>query len=167
MRLGLNSAWEALLGHYDDVLRFVGTRVLCSQTASDVVQDTFARALEASARGNVERPRALLFRTARNVLVDRRRREQCWQRHAPNLPAEPDLAACPHEQLERGERLERLRQAIDALPPKCREVFLLHRFSDMTYAQIAERTGVSVSTVEKHIIRALAACRAKLTDAAD
>jgi RNA polymerase sigma-70 factor (ECF subfamily) len=44
---------------------------------------------------------------------------------------------------------------IRALPPRTRDAFLLHRFEDQTYGQIAKRLGVSVSMVEKHIAEAL------------
>ena len=44
---------------------------------------------------------------------------------------------------------------IRALPPRTRDAFLLHRFEDLTYRQIAGRLGVSVSMVEKHIAEAL------------
>jgi len=45
--------------------------------------------------------------------------------------------------------------AIDAMPPKRREVFLLHRVDDLTYAQIARRLDVSIKTVEKHFALAM------------
>jgi len=154
---------EPLLTHYKDVLRYVSGQVSCSQTASDIVQETYTRVLEASRRADISSPRAFLFRTARNLLVDRRRRDHCWRRHAPLLDAEQFLR-CPHESMEERERIERVHKTIEALPPKCREVFVLHRFSGMTYAEIAAHANVAVSTVEKHITRALAACRDTLLE---
>jgi RNA polymerase sigma-70 factor (ECF subfamily) len=53
------------------------------------------------------------------------------------------------------ERLKRIREAIANLPPRTRDVFVLHRFEDMTYKSIADGLGISVSAVEKRIIVAL------------
>jgi RNA polymerase sigma factor (sigma-70 family) len=53
------------------------------------------------------------------------------------------------------EALETVVDAIAALPPRTREVFVLHRFEEMTCNGIAEQLGISVSAVEKHIMKAL------------
>jgi RNA polymerase sigma factor (sigma-70 family) len=52
------------------------------------------------------------------------------------------------------ERLVFVRKALSTLPPRTREVFLMHRLEGMRYREIAERLSISVSAVEKHIARA-------------
>ena len=49
--------------------------------------------------------------------------------------------------------------AIEALPPRCREAFILHVFDDMPHAEIARAMGVSCSMIEKHIVRGMVACK--------
>ena len=62
------------------------------------------------------------------------------------------------------ERLERLLSALDELSPRCRQVFLLQRYEGMTYTAIARQLQVSVSAVEKHMMRALLHLQARLAE---
>ncbi len=52
--------------------------------------------------------------------------------------------------------------AIRNLPPKCRQAFILHRFYDLTYPEIAAEMGIARHTVERHMVKALARCRRQL-----
>ena len=60
------------------------------------------------------------------------------------------------------ERICILIEAVNELPPRCREVFLLSRFDDLSNGQIAERLGISRNMVEKHVIKAMVHCRRRL-----
>ena len=53
------------------------------------------------------------------------------------------------------EEIERLRRALEKLPPKCRRAFELRKFEELSQKQIAQRMGVAESTVEKHLSKAL------------
>lgn len=66
------------------------------------------------------------------------------------------------EQIRFQELQERIQKAIQALPPTCKEVFLLSRYEDMNYADIAQQLNIAKSTVEKHIIKALKILRKHL-----
>jgi RNA polymerase sigma-70 factor (ECF subfamily) len=59
------------------------------------------------------------------------------------------------EQLDDAELLRRLEHAIRTVPRRTREIFLAHRLDDMSYAEIAQRTGLSVREVERHMARAI------------
>jgi RNA polymerase sigma factor (sigma-70 family) len=72
-----------------------------------------------------------------------------------------DGLAVPERQLIARQELRRLALAIDELPPRCREVFLLSRFESMANGEIAIRLGISRNMVEKHLIKALLHCRAR------
>jgi len=60
----------------------------------------------------------------------------------------------PDEVLVVRERLSRAQAVLDALPERTRTIFLMHRFTQTRYRDIAEQFGVSISAVEKHIAKA-------------
>ncbi len=55
----------------------------------------------------------------------------------------------------RDERNRLVQEAIDRLPPQCRAAFTLRIFHECSYKEVADRLGISVKTVEKHISRAI------------
>lgn len=59
-------------------------------------------------------------------------------------------------------KLERLNSSLRHLPPKCRNVFVLHKFKGLTYSEIADVENVSVKTVENHMLKALKILRSHL-----
>jgi RNA polymerase sigma-70 factor (ECF subfamily) len=73
-----------------------------------------------------------------------------------------------HADAANGLQLKELQQKIDescaSMPEKCREVFYLSRREHLSYQHIAEQLGISVSTVEKHMVKALKILRARLKE---
>ncbi len=59
--------------------------------------------------------------------------------------------------------LEKIRQEIDKLPPKCREVFIMSKIRGMKYKEIAEELGISTKTIENHMTEALRSIREALS----
>ena len=122
--------------------------------ADDLIQEAFLR-LQLYCRDEpVEQPEAFLVRTAINLSIDDRRSAR--HRHVASVDTHQlvDTRPPPDEAFAIHERLQRVRQALDTLSPRAREVFLLHRVEGYSYGQIAERLAVSVSTVEKHMAKA-------------
>lgn len=156
------------LPFYEDVRRFVGRRTACAQEAADLTQETFLRAFSAYREHRVAHPRRLLYRTARNLLTDRGRRERReptpLERAGADLPGRS--ASGPFERLEQEEAVRIVRHTVDSLPARCREVFILNRFGGLSYREVAGRMNISPKTVEKHMLRAIEACRAALEAAA-
>ena len=150
---------------YEELRGFFVRRVPCWQDAEDLAQQTFERLLRRTRGKPAELSRGFVFRVARNLLIDRARRTAACPYQLNDereLESRAASTVTPVDSLEASERLAAVRATIAALPPRSREVFILNRFEGMSYARIARQLGIAESTVEKHMIRAIAECRAGL-----
>ena len=149
---------------YTPILHFLRKRTDNASDAADMTQDVFTQWLGYQDRAKVEQPRAFLFQMARNLLRDHWRRQQV--RHSVQIDSEPeplsDERDDPMAAAHRLQRLEQLKTVLAQLSPRRREALMLHRFEGLSQAQIAERMGISVSMVEKHIAFALLHCKQHL-----
>lgn len=153
--------------HVWDVYGFLGYRVRTREVAEDLTQTTFERALKAWGRFDPERASAKtwLLAIARNVLIDHYRRDPAA--HEAALPdEEPDAVAGaePPDDRALGPSPE-LAAALDELGERDREVIALRFGGDMTGAQIAEVTGLSVANVQQILSRSLRRLRHALESA--
>jgi len=157
----VDSMAETALPSYAELRGFFRRRVVCSHEADDLTQETYARVLRWTPPRMIKEPRSALFRIARNLLVDRARRasRDCMETLNDKFELRATTGLTTTDSVEARERLALVRAAIEALPKRCREVFILSRFGGLSYAQIADHFGIAPSTVEKHMIRAIAACR--------
>lgn len=123
----------------------------------DIQQDTFVRALSLADRSSIRNPVHYLMRIAQNLTIDRARRQKRESAALQGLLlSEPNFVSTDPERIVSArQQLERVRAAIDSLPPRCREAFLLHRFELLSYSAIARRMSVSTGSVEKHIAQAM------------
>lgn len=125
--------------------------------ARDLVHEAFSRfaALGIAKRLTVARPESYLFRICLNLFHDRGRAEalhRTLEEAVQSPPAFDNVIV----QLESRDTLRRLEQAMLALKPKTRAIFLARRLDGLPYAKIAERTGLSVKGVEKQMAKAIA-----------
>lgn len=158
--------------YYQELLNFCWRSLRNREQAADLVQESYARVLGAQDRRALHEederePRALLYHTARNLIIDNHRRASVRQHEELDTlpegehPAAP-LHLQPEQALAGSQDWQACVTAIDALPPRCREALVLHLFEELPQAQIAARMGISVSMVEKHIARGLLSCQAQL-----
>lgn len=137
--------------------RLVGM-VKSHETAADLVQDTYVRLLRFGDAQVVEQPRALLHRIAANLAIDHLRKEKNSVQAFDGMDAAtavPSQAPSPERELLGKQRLRLCLQAIEQLPPRSREAFVLCRVYGYSYQEIAVRMGISESGVEKLLMRAL------------
>jgi RNA polymerase sigma-70 factor (ECF subfamily) len=161
------SVCEVIRRHHDTLLLFLRRRLAVPEDAFDAAQETYLRMLRYEGSRTIESPRSMLFRIAANVAVDQGR-AAVTRRAADHLALDDVELASEEPSGERAlaseQDLKMLVAAIDGLPPRCRQVFLLSRVDGMTYPQIARHCGISVKMVEKHVSHALLVCAAKVDD---
>jgi RNA polymerase sigma factor (sigma-70 family) len=141
------------------LIRFFTRYRTSRDDARDLTQEAFLHYTRAdrAAPGRVVRPQAFLRQIARNLLLNRAR--SAVRRHEAAHVPEADVPLVGVDELRRLEArdsLVRLEAAMQRLKPKTREIFLAHRLDGMSYAEIAEFTGMSVKGVEKQMSRAIA-----------
>lgn len=132
-----------------------------ADVASDLVQEVFARAAKGARLDQIENPAAYLTRIARNLLIDRARRTGRDKMLFFPLDEQCDAPTPPEQTwgIEAAELLACYRHSIDAMPPKTRRVFLMHRIEQRTYREIGQQLRISIPTVQYHVARALCLLR--------
>lgn len=125
----------------------------------DVAQSAFIRFAAADA-AHIDNPRAFLYATARNLVIDHHRKERTAAAHEQAVRSVDDQVyeLSPENVLLQAERFRILAQALERMPLKRRRLVLLNRFEGLSYAQIGEQFGMSAENVRKHIERTLAEC---------
>ena len=129
--------------------------------AEDLAQEAFLRFARAGSSGaTVEQPGAYLRQIGRNLVRDRARASAT---RLVSIDSDATDTAISEEdelcRLEARDSLRRIEAAMLRLKPRTREIFLAHRLDGMSYAQIAEQTGLSVKGVEKQMTKAIAQIR--------
>lgn len=142
--------------HAPTLRRRLRARVKSNEEANDLVQDAFARLLGAPSLSRVRDPGAFLNRIVRNLLIDRSRRLQSRAPHVPIGPGdEIAVSADQGQAIEVEQMRKRYRDLVESLPPRTREVFVLHRIDGHSYKAIAARLDISIRTVEWHVAQAI------------
>lgn len=139
------------------LIAFFVRRIGSPAEAEDLTQDVLVRLIELPAH-EMERPDAYIFRIASNLLRDRYRRQQVRDAHRIDAEHQAPHAdyVDPLRLLEGRERLGHVARAVAELSHRSREILLLFRLERMRKREIADSYGISVSAVDKHLIRAVA-----------
>lgn len=127
--------------------------------AEDVASEAFVRLAAMADLTNVREPRAMLTTLAKRVLFENWRRrdlERAWLSALASAPEHTHPS--PEDQEILLEALLAIDQALEGLSVKARQAFLYSQLDGLTYADIAQRLGVSVSMVRKYITSALTHC---------
>ncbi len=152
-------AFDALFRHYSAlVYRFAFSYLKSRPAAEEIVQECFIKIWEKRAQLRDDVPlKGYLFTTAHHAVLNELRRDQHHLRLNGEVAAAGPSSVANEAEYQEMEAL--YQAALDRLPPKQREVFVLSRQLGLSYPEIAARQGVSVKTVEAHIMQALKTMR--------
>lgn len=133
-------------------------------TAEDLAQEVFIKMWNRRDQLREVYFKAYLHRAAVNMALDHidknKRRGGVHQELSPAVEDLRTTAPTVHVK----ETKQRIREAVDQLPEKCREIFILSRFEEMSYKEIAQHLQLSVKTVENQMITALKKLRVSLKE---
>ena len=125
--------------------------------AADLAQDTFVRVLTKEMA--IREPRAMLTTIAQGMVANFYRRRDIELAYEQALAAWPEQhAMSPETRAIMLETLVEIDALLNGLPPLVREAFLLSQLDGMGQADIAERLGISLATVKRHIAKAMLHC---------
>lgn len=153
-----------LVEQYGPALRRYFFRKVPPSEVEDLVQTVFLNMHQRASAEPLDNVERYLFRVAAHVLARRHRDGPSRLGQRVDEAVEPIEDLSPERIVIGRQALARLQAALSQLPPKTREAFILHRYEEMTYAAIAVRLQISVSGVEKLIIRALRQLRQAIED---
>jgi RNA polymerase sigma-70 factor (ECF subfamily) len=146
-----------LTGVRDPLARFFARSVRDFAEVDDLVQDVCLRVVRSGGPTDLDHFKRYVFRAANSVLLDRFRSRQA-RRADQHVAFEPETHAGWEPTTEFGlvarETLKAASAALLELPERTRAVFVLRRLDHRTFPQIAAQLGISVSAVEKHMLRA-------------
>lgn len=172
-RAGDYDAFDTIFSLYADRLSAYAYGFLrSSDDAREAVQDVFLAIWQNRLRWQVPGElRTYLYRSVRNRCISamRRRRVERFfrlrtEQHYHRDPVAPAAGGDAQVRLETAELAARVQKVVDGLPERCRQVFILNRQHEMSYAEVAEVLQIAVKTVENHMARAFAALRQALSE---
>ena len=137
----------------------VRERALAEEVAQEVMLELWRRRETLQVEQTF---RAYLLRSTRNRALNHVRHQRVVAREAAIAAIDPPSAPSVEDLMLGAELEQAVHAAIDGLPEKCREVFLLSRAQGLKYAEIAATLEISVKTVEKRMGQALAELREQL-----
>lgn len=145
--------------HHGWLKNWLRARLGCSETAADLAHDTYLRLLVSGTLPPIGESRRYLTRIAKGLVIDRYRRHQIEMAYLETVRHLPEPEAPGPEVRQMViETLVGIDTMLQGLPEKVRSALLMRQLDGMSYREIATALGVSVSSVEKYVARALAAC---------
>ena len=157
---------ELFKSYFGPLCSFAQKYVKDHDSAKEIVHDVFINLWEKRDELHMKSSlKSYLFKSVHNRCLNYLRDQKKFDQNElseENISAYGSVAYTDH--LEEAELQQKINQALDFLPEKCREIFILSRFEELKYKEIAGRLNVSVKTVETQMSKALKILREKLTE---
>ena len=140
-----------------DLLTRIRRRTRTDQDAEDLLHSAWLRLFAYRAENEVREPAGFLVRTAANLAVDRHRQGKRIAREPVDAfeSGLEDDSPLQDEVLASRERLRRVQAGLERLPPRTRQVFVMHKVEGMRLREVAAALGITQSAVEKHVAKAV------------
>jgi RNA polymerase sigma-70 factor (ECF subfamily) len=147
-----------ILGCEASLTRYLARTWPSANDIPDIIQEAYIRVLEAAVIERPAHPKSFLFQTTRNLLSDRARRARIVA-----IDVMEDLESLnvlvdeltPERRTSARQQLTTVAMAFNAMPDRCRDVVWMKRVQNLSHKEIAERLGIEVSTVEKHLAKGI------------
>src|SRR5262245_53794 len=153
--------YEAYLRHEESLKRFIG-RFMCSRPdVDDIAQEAFLRAYTVERTRPIEQPKSFLFRIAKHLALSQLTRKSRQITDYIEDFQDSSVIQLEHsaeEEFSAHQMLGLHCEAVAELAPQCRQVYLLRKVHGFSHKEIAEHLGIAVSTVEKHLMKAIEQC---------
>ncbi len=155
---------ELFREHNRALVSFLMTRVRDEDEAKEIAQEAYVRLLQLHQPVAAGILRWYLFKIAKDLAVDRYRQRTTRDRiDTARALVDFDSASPTECSVMASDELAVLRAALEELPPKCQRAFLLHRFEELSTAEVGERMELTDRMVRKYVRRALVYCRLRLS----
>ena len=141
---------------------FISRFIRGPQDIDDIAQETFIRAFLAEQKGDIQHPKAYIYRVARNLAFETLAKKSIQLTSYIEDSCDQSLLQSGEDTEHKAivmEKFDRVKVAIAEMPPQCQRVFIMHKVYGFKYKEISQQLGISVSTVEKHMMTGLKKCR--------
>jgi len=153
--------------HHAALVRLLSVRTGSAEEAKEVLQEAYAKVLALDRPGTISLMAGYLWRVAVNLAMDRKRKQALQNRffrrtRSMQRQEEPSAEAT----IDSRQRLAIVERAIENLPPRCLEAFVLHVLEGLTFAEVGREMAITEQMSRRHVARALEYLQSSL-DAAD
>lgn len=162
--------YDAYTRHGSSLKRFIGRFMRNSSDIEDIAQEAFLRAYTVERGRPIEQPKSFLFRIAKHLALSQLTRKSRQITEYIEDSEDSSVIQMDHsaeEEVSARQILGLHCEAVAELPPQCREVYLLRKVHGFSHKEIAEHQGIAVSTVEKHLMKAIEQCERYVRDRAE
>ena len=167
LRSGNHRAYEMLFTEWYVPLCNYAYSILRDQDdAKDIVQRTFYTLWDQRAEIEIHTSvKSYLYRVVHNNCLNKIKQRKIHSEHNQYIAYETSGSIDSTENsVMQSELQTQIEAAMEKLPPRCREVFKMSRFGQMSYAEISKELNITVATVETQIVKALRILRVELKD---
>ena len=155
-----NELFKTLSKTLRNFLLYKGSEV---EQANDIVQDSFIKLWENCKKVLPEKAKSYLYTMAYNAFKNEMAHFKVKLKYVESSNTSSANIETPEFQMEEQEFRKKLNDAIEKMPPKQREVFLMNRIENIKYREMADLLGVSVKAIEKRMGKALKHIKAHIT----